>query len=52
MDCLIRFCDKIKYIFSEKCGIADSIDHNFGEIRIDSYNHLHIGEIILYPALK
>ena len=31
-----RFCDKIKYLISKKSGIADSINHNFGKIRIDS----------------
>ena len=35
-----RFCDKIKYLISKKSGIADSINHNFGKIRIDSYNSL------------
>ena len=31
-----KICDKIKYLVSEKSGIADSINLNFGEIRIDS----------------
>ena len=35
-----RFCDKIKCLISKKSGIADSINHNFGKIRIDSYNSL------------
>ena len=37
-----KTCDKIKYLISEKNGTADSINHNFGVIRIDSYpsNHL------------
>ena len=33
-----EICDKIKYLISEKSGITDSINHNFGEIKIDSYN--------------
>ena len=33
-----KACDKIKYLPSEKSGITNSINHNFGEIRIDSYN--------------
>ena len=37
-----RFCDKIKYLISKKSGIADSINHNFGKIRINSYNSLPI----------
>ena len=31
-----KICDKIKYLLSEKSGITDSINHNFGKIRIDS----------------
>ena len=34
--------DKIKYTMGEKSGITDSINHNFGKIRIDSYNYLPI----------
>ena len=37
-----KICDKIKYILSEKSGITDSINHNFGKMRIDSYNSLRI----------
>ena len=37
-----KICDKIKYLISEKSGIADSINHNFGRIRIDSYDSLPI----------
>ena len=33
-----KICDKIKYLISEKNGITDSINHDFGVIRIDSYN--------------
>ena len=32
--------NKIKYVISEKYGITDSINHNFGKIGIDSYNSL------------
>ena len=42
-----KICDKIKYLISEKSGIADSINHNFGETRIDSYNYLPIQKIML-----
>ena len=35
-------CDKIKYLISEKSGIADIINHIFGKIRINSYNSLPI----------
>ena len=34
------FFDKIKYLICEKIGITYSINHNFEEIRIDSYNSL------------
>ena len=30
-----KICDKIKYLTSEKNGITDSINHNFGEVRIN-----------------
>ena len=26
-----KICDKIKYLVSEKIGITDSINHNFGK---------------------
>ena len=32
--------DKVKYLISKKSCITDSIIHNFGKIRIDSYNSL------------
>ena len=38
---LDKTCDKSKYIVSKKCGIASSY-HNFGKIRIDSYNSFPI----------
>ena len=37
-----KICDKIKYLISEKSGITDSINHNFGKCRIDSYDSLPI----------
>ena len=33
-----KTCDRTKYLISEKGGIKYSINHNFGRIRIDSYN--------------
>ena len=33
-----KICDKVKYLISEKSGITDIINHNFGKISIDSYN--------------
>ena len=40
--------DKIKYLRSEKSGITDSINHNFGKIRIDSYNSLPFKKILTF----
>ena len=37
-----KIFDKIKYLISKKSDITDSINHNFGKIRIDSYNSLPI----------
>ena len=37
-----KVCDKIKYLISEKGGITDSINLNFGKIKIDSYDSLPI----------
>ena len=30
-----KTCDKIKYLLSKKSAITDSINHNFGKIKID-----------------
>ena len=35
---LDKICDRIKYLISEKRDIRDNINHNFGRVRIDSYN--------------
>ena len=43
-----EICDKTKYLISEKKGTTDSINHNFGEIRIDSYNSLPIEKILTF----
>ena len=43
-----KICDRIKYFISKKSGIKDSINHNFGIIRIDSYNHLPIEKILTF----
>ena len=41
-----EICNRIKYLTSEKSGIADSIDFNFAKIRIDLYSYLPIEEIL------
>ena len=33
-----KVCDKIKYLISKRIGIANSNNHNFWKIRIDSHN--------------
>ena len=45
---IIKICDKIKYLLSKKSGIANSINPNFGKIRIDSYNPLPIKKILTF----
>ena len=35
-------------IKSEKSGITDSINHNFGRIRIDSYDSLPIEKLLTF----
>ena len=43
-----KICDKINYLISKKSGIADSINHNFGKIRIDSHNSLPNEKILTF----
>ena len=43
-----KTCDKIECLISEKSGITDSINHNFGKIRTDSYNYLPIEQILTF----
>ena len=42
---------KIKYLLIEKSGIADSINHNFGKIRIDSFDSLPIEKILPFHVI-
>ena len=50
MNCLIKFVIRLNilYLTSEKSDITDSANHNFGEIRIDSYNSLPIEKILTF----
>ena len=43
-----KICDEIKYLTSKKSGITNSINHNFGRIRIGSYNSLPIKKILVF----
>ena len=45
---LKKFCDRIKYLISEKSGIPESINHNFGKTRIDSNNSLPTEKILTF----
>ena len=36
-----KICDKFLYLIRGKSGNADGINHNFGEMRTDSYNYLY-----------
>ena len=46
-----KICDKIKYLISKKSDITNSINYNFGRIRIDSYNSLPIKKILTFHNL-
>ena len=46
-----KICDKIKYLISKNSGITNSINHNFGKIRIDSYNSLPIKKMLTFHSL-
>ena len=45
---MIKICDRIKYLITEKSGITDSANHNFARITIDSYNSLPIEKILTF----
>ena len=36
---------RVKYLISEKSDVTDSINNNFGKIRVDSYHSLPIEKI-------
>ena len=37
-----RIYEKIKYLIIKKSSITNSVNYNFGKIKIDSYNYLSI----------
>ena len=45
---LYKICDRIEYLITKESGIADSINHDFGNIRIESYNSLPIEKILTF----
>ena len=42
-----KICDKIKNLISINSDNINNINHNFGKIRIDSYNSLPITHVII-----
>ena len=42
-----KICDKIKNLISKNSDNINNINHNFGKIRIDSYNSLPITHVII-----
>ena len=46
-----KLCDKIKYPISKKTGITNSVNHNFGKIRVDLYNSLPIKNILTFLSV-
>ena len=49
MDCLIKFAIRLNiFLISKKSGNTQSINHNFEEIRIDSYNSLPTEKILTF----
>ena len=47
-----KICDQIKYLLSKKIDITNSINHNFGKIRIDLYNSLPIKKLLNFHNVK
>ena len=45
-----KICNRIRSLISEKSGIADSINHNFARIRINSYNSLPVEKILTFHS--
>ena len=43
-----KICDLINNLISKKSGITNSINHNFGRIKIDSYDSLPIEKILTF----
>ena len=43
-----KICEEIKYLISKKSGITNSINCNFGRIRIDSWNSLPVKKILIF----
>ena len=48
---LDKICDKIKYLISKNTDITNSINYNFGKIKIGSYNSLPIKKILTFHVI-
>ena len=46
-----KICDRMKYLVSEKNGIADIICHDYGKFRINSYTSLPIKILIFHIVI-
>ena len=46
-----KICDEFKYFVSKKSGITDSINHNFGIMRIYSYDPLLIEKKLIFHSV-
>ena len=46
-----EFCDKIKYLISQKSATTNRINYNFEKIKTDSYNSLPIKKILTVTIL-
>ena len=43
-----KIFDRNKYLIGEKSGITESINHNFGRIRIDSFDSFLVEKILTF----
>ena len=48
MDGLIKFVKGLNVLQVEKCDITNNINHNFGKIRVDSYNYLPVERMLTF----
>ena len=48
MDGLIKFVKGLNVLQVKKCDITNNINHNFGKIRVDSYNYLPVERMLTF----
>ena len=49
---LHKIFDKIKYLISKKSGITNSVNYNYGKIKIDSYQKIIKFSVIVITFIK